>query len=134
VERVLTPGGFLAVWIYGINYVEGKVPNEIVQDFYGNTVGPYWPPERKLIEEGYRDIELPYREISVPPFRMQAEWSLEQLLGYFSTWSAVTRYKQVHGDDPIVRLRARLTPEWGEKARLITWPLTLRISRRPAGS
>ena len=59
VKRVLNPGGVLAAWAYGINQVEGDAANEIVQDFYSNVVGPYWPPERRLVEEGYRTI--PFR-------------------------------------------------------------------------
>ena len=43
-KRVLSPGGALAVWAYGINVVEGDGVNQLVQDFYANIVGPYWPP------------------------------------------------------------------------------------------
>jgi SAM-dependent methyltransferase len=46
VRRVLKPAGWIAVWTYGINRVEGDAANRLVQDFYGHTVGPYWPPER----------------------------------------------------------------------------------------
>src|SRR5262245_5147429 len=83
VERVLTPGGVLAVWAYGIDEVEGGDVNQLVQDYYWNVVGPYWPPERKLVEEGYRSIEFPFKEITPPAFRMEIRWTLDQLLGYF---------------------------------------------------
>src|SRR5688572_27473051 len=50
VDRVLLPGGVLAAWAYGINVVEGEEVNAIVQDFYGNTLDEYWPPQRRLVE------------------------------------------------------------------------------------
>ena len=59
VRRVLTPNGVIAVWAYGINTVEGDDTNQLVQDFYSKTVGPYWPPERRFVEEGYRTIPFP---------------------------------------------------------------------------
>ena len=77
VARVLRPGGVLAVWAYGVNEVEGDAINQLVQDFYSNTIGPYWPPERKLVEEGYRTISFPFAEITTPTFRMEARWTLE---------------------------------------------------------
>jgi SAM-dependent methyltransferase len=129
-NRVLRPRGVLAAWTYGINEVEGDEVNRIVREFYSNVVGPYWPPERKLVEEGYRSIQFPFTEVSVPNFRMEAEWSLDQLLGYFSTWSATQRYIKSRGEDPIVELRKQLMPLWDRQDRKITWPLALRVVRK----
>jgi len=86
-KRVLRPNGALVAWAYDINKVEGGAVNQLVQDYYSNTVDPYWPPERKLVEAGYRTIPFPFAEIAAPSFRMEARWTLDQLLGYFSTWS-----------------------------------------------
>lgn len=132
VERVLAPDGKIAVWAYGINTVEGDAVNQLIQAFYTTTVGPYWPPERKLVEEGYRTIPFPYAEITPPAFRMEAHWTLEQLLGYFSTWSATNRYMKATGRDPLGRLATDLRRVWGAVAapRQIVWPLTLRVGRK----
>ena len=129
--RVLRPGGVLAVWAYGINEVEGNTINEIVQDFYGNIVGPYWPPERKFVEEGYRTLPFPFPELQPPRFEMQTRWTLDQLLGYFSTWSATNRYIKAKGENPLDRLAESLRRVWGDEQspRLITWPLSLRVGR-----
>ena len=130
-RRVLKPGGSLAAWAYGINEVEGEAINRIVQDFYSNTVGPYWPPERRLVEDGYRTIPFPFAEIVPPAFRMETKWTLDQLLGYFSTWSATNRYIKATGRNPLTALSADLARAWGDTntPRLITWPLSLRIGR-----
>jgi hypothetical protein len=46
--------------------LENKTLDEIVQDYYSNVVGPYWPPERKMTETGYRTIAMPFTEIEPP--------------------------------------------------------------------
>lgn len=131
VTRVLRPGGVLAVWAYGITQVEGKVVDAIVQDYYGNTLGPYWPPSRYLVESSYQTLAFPFVECTTPAFRMEVSWTLDRLLGYFSTWSATNRYIKVTGESPLPALAERLTPAWGEpnRPRLVTWPLTLRVGR-----
>jgi SAM-dependent methyltransferase len=130
--RVLRPGGVLAAWAYGMNVVEGDAVNALVQEYYEKIVGPYWPPERKLVEEGYRTISFPFAEIEAPPFRMEARWTLEQLLGYFSTWSATNRCAKATGQNPLEPLSVMLGPVWGDpgERRLITWPLSLRVGRK----
>lgn len=129
VRRVLKPNGVLAAWAYGINEVEGAEVNQLVQDFYANIVGPYWPPERKFVEEGYRTIPFPFTEIAAPSFRMEEHWTLQQLLGYFSTWSATNRCIKATGQNPLEPLAKLLAQHWGDAstARLVTWPLALRI-------
>ena len=131
-RRVLNPDGVLAAWAYGVNEVQGEAINELVQDFYSNTVGPYWPPERKLVEEGYRGMRFPFMEITPPIFRMEAQWTLEQLLGYFSTWSATNRFIRATGRNPIETLSQDLSRLWGDKdsTRLVVWPLTVRLGRK----
>lgn len=131
VKRVLKPNGVVAVWAYGINEVEGDAVNGLVRDYYSSTVGPYWPPERKLVEDGYRTIPFPFREITPPAIQMEAHWNLEELLGYFSTWSATNRYKKAKGRDPLEPLSGALAEVWGapEAPRRVSWPLALRVGR-----
>jgi ubiquinone/menaquinone biosynthesis C-methylase UbiE len=128
VNRVLAPNGVIAVWAYGINTVEGDAANQLIQDFYWKTVGPYWPPEREFIEEGYRTIPFPFTEIAAPLFRMEAQWKRDQLLGYFSTWSATSRYVKANGHNPVASLDAELRRVWPDgEARRVVWPLSVRI-------
>lgn len=132
VNRVLVPGGVIAVWAYGVNEVEGEEVNRLVQDFYENVVGPYWPPERKLVEEGYRTIPFPFEEITPPAFRMESRWTLDELVGYFSTWSATNRFIKANVRNPLEALEKDLAGVWGEcdQKRLVTWPLSLRVGRK----
>lgn len=134
VNRVLVPEGVLAVWTYGMNLVEGEEINGLIQEYYSKTVGPYWPPERKLVEEGYRTIPFPFAEMTPPAFHMEARWTRPQLMGYLGTWSATSRFLKAKGYNPLEPLEEKLKHGWpeAEAARLVTWPVALRVGRRRA--
>jgi SAM-dependent methyltransferase len=131
VKRVVVPGGVLAAWAYGMNQVEGNETNELLQEFYSNIVGPFWPPERKLVEDGYRSIPFPFEELGHPPFQMETQWTLEQLLGYLSTWSATNRFTKSTGRNPLPDLAAAFEKTWPDTTsrRRVEWPLSLRLAR-----
>lgn len=131
-ERVLKPGGVLAVWCYGLLYCESAIEAQISY-LYRDIVGPYWPPERIHIEQGYHDLPFPFKEQSSPEFYMTAEWDLQQLLGYLRTWSAVQRYTREKGHDPLDLVEQELAELWGDPLhhRPIRWPLSLRWGYKP---
>jgi len=130
VTRVLKRGGVLALWGYG----RMVLPDDLdapFRRFYGETVGPYWPPERALIDDAYRSLDFPFAEIEAPAFFIEVEWSLHRLLDYLSTWSAVKRYQAAQGHDPLPTLRKELAPARGnpDTARRLQRPLFLRVGR-----
>jgi len=129
VMRVVQPAGYIALWAYGLNLVEDQEVNRLIYEYYSDTVGPYWPPERRLVEQGYRTIPFPFTQIAAPRFSIEALWSLDDLLGYFSTWSATNRYIKEHGTNPIEQLREKLLPVWGpaEHTRKVSWPIAMRV-------
>lgn len=133
VRRVLKPAGVLAVWTYGPLHVEGDGVDALVQEFYRDIVGPYWPPERRLVEAGYRGLAFPFAEVSPPSFNMEEQWERERLLGYLRTWSATARYVDDKGSDPVAALEDRLRPVWADadSVRRVRWPLVLRLGRKP---
>lgn len=128
VKRVLAPGGLIAVWSYGLGSIDPAV-DEVLDHFHNVTVGPYWSPARRLVESGYAGIEFPFDEEQGPDIPMQASWTLGQLGGYLSTWSAVGRYRAVTGHDPMPGVMKALSERWGapDLVRRITWPLRLRV-------
>jgi ubiquinone/menaquinone biosynthesis C-methylase UbiE len=143
VDRVLRPGGVLAAWGYNFLEVEEPILAEILVHFR-RQVEPYWPPERAILERGYRDIEFPYPAVTCPPFTMTAEWTREQVLGYFGTWSAVKEYRAALGSDPVEDVARKLPPmpadpvsasrleaEGIEGGRWkVRWPLSLYVGLR----
>jgi SAM-dependent methyltransferase len=128
--RVLRPGGVLAVWCYGLMQVDPAV-DAVVQHLYRDVVGPYWEPERGLVEDGYRGVAFPFQRLDAPPFEMVAEWTLDGLLGYLRTWSAVRGFARARCADPVAALAPQLTRAWGAPTtRTARWPLSVHASRR----
>jgi SAM-dependent methyltransferase len=130
VARVLKPGGVIALWGYGRLVLPGQMDAPF-QRFYAETVGPYWPPERALIDDAYRSLNFPFAEIATPAFSIEVDWTLPRLMDYLSTWSAVKRYRDAQGHDPLHALLAELNPLWGDTdaPRQLQWPLFLRVGR-----
>lgn len=130
VQRVCRPGAVVAAWCYALAQVTPEI-DSVIQNFYENVVGPHWPPERRLLERGYQDIPWPYAPLAAPEFAMSADWSLERMVGYLGTWSAVQRYARARGEDPLPQLLPELRAAWGDPrtVRTVRWPLALRVGR-----
>lgn len=129
-RRVLRPRGVMAVWTYVLFEIDPAI-DAIVRRFYSETVGPFWPPERRITEERYRGIDFPFAEIPVPEFAIERRLTLEQAAGYIRTWSATRGFVERHGRDPVDDLVAELAPAWGDDRteRLARWPLAMRAGR-----
>lgn len=132
VERVLKPGGVLAVWLYGVLTINEKV-DAVVNQLYGSVLDDYWPPERRLLEEGYRHVSFAYEKLSPPEFAMTTRWDLSQLVGYLNTWSAVKKFIEQNGSNPVETLSTEFITAWGDPASVcdIRWPLELLAWRKP---
>lgn len=130
-RRLLAPGGAVAVWTYGRQQVDGGPIDAAVDHYYDTIVGPYWPPERRWVETGYRTLRFPFAEVPVAAPPMTARWNLDELLGYIGTWSATARYRSSTGIDPLPDLAERLAAHWGNRLdrRQVEWPLSVRAGR-----
>lgn len=129
-RAALRPGGVVAVWCYILCRVDAPV-DAIIDDFYWRKVGPYWPKERKLVDDGYRSLRFPFDEWRAPDFRIELPWNLEDLLAYLRTWSPTRRYIEQNGRDPVDEVAATLGEAWGDPAEVknVTWPIEMRIGR-----
>mgnify|MGYP000005465091 CR=1 FL=1 len=126
VKRTLKPKGLIALIGYGLMKVEGL--NELVYYFYEDVIGKYWDPERKYIEEQYQSIHFEFKELECPEMSMKYSWTLDQLLGYLSTWSAVKHYEKAVGKNPLDKVRAAMVDAWGKKGtRQVEFPIILRV-------
>lgn len=127
VKRVLKPGGLLCAWCYELMSVSSEI-DALILEFYDGLIGPYWPPERRYIEQGYRSLPFPFQEGELPSFHMETGWDIDQILGYLGTWSATQRYKNDKGHDPVALIAEPLRALWGERGRQkIIWPLAIRL-------
>lgn len=132
-KRVLISRSVLVATVYADAVIEDAALNSILLHFNKGVVGKYWPAQRKLVDEQYRSIKLPFEELSAPKLAMTRDWTLEQLVGYVRSWSATTRYITAKGTDPTEDLRRQLKGQWGKPhaARRIIWPFTVRACRTP---
>jgi SAM-dependent methyltransferase len=130
-RRVLVPGGVVAAWTYTVFRAGGAI-DEVVDRFYHDTIAPYWPPEREFVEQGYRTLPFPWEEIAPPRFTLETQWTLEQAIGYFASWSSVQKYRERHpGEDPLPALERTLATVWPADSTVrLNWPLYLRVGRR----
>ena len=126
-RRVLKPDGVLAASAYNLLHIEPAI-DEVVNRYYGEVVGSFWPPERRLIEQ-FADLPFPFQEIDTPKFEMTALWDLDHLVGYLRTWSSTQRFIAAMGSDPLKEISDELGSAWRtpEQIRNVSWPLTLRI-------
>lgn len=127
-RRVLRPGGVLAVWCYERTSLPAEC-RDIIEKAYRETE-TYWPPQRKFVENHYRDFKMPLPEVPVERFEMRLDWTAEQMLAYMRTWSGTQRYMQATGRDPLALLEPELKKAWGAGTRDVRWPLTLKVCQK----
>lgn len=135
VTRVLKPGGVLAVSAYGNCSVERNI-DAIERHLYHEVVGPYWPPERALVDSGYRDLAFPFEPVDTPSFEMSASWNLPQFMAYLRSWSATQRYIKARGSDPVAAAQEELAIAWGEpsRERVVRWLFFASVRRNGGDS
>jgi ubiquinone/menaquinone biosynthesis C-methylase UbiE len=130
VRRVLKPQGVIAAWGYNRFLIGQPDLQKIFDNFYVDTIGPYWPAERVHVENEYRHLSFPFSRIQAPRFSLQKEWTREHLMGYMRSWSAVARYQAVNGSDPVAALEKEIRLHWPDgKSYWIEWPLFLHAGR-----
>ncbi len=130
VERVVRPGGLFVTVGYENATITPEV-DAIVLHLTRNTLGPYWPPESKLLHTRYRDLPRRFADVDMPDLAITTDWALDQLMGYLSTWSALQRYRAAEGKDPLAEIRSKLAEAWGDPAlqRRVTWQLIVVAGR-----
>ncbi len=130
VRRVARPRAVIALWCYTLLEIDPAI-DALIERFYADVVGPYWPKQRVQVDRGYRDLPFPFEELTSPSLAVEAEWSLAQLLGYVDTWSPVRIFREKRGEDPLAELAEPLARVWGEPTcvRRVRFPLCFRIGR-----
>lgn len=129
-RRVLRPDGMLAIWCYGLSRINPEI-DRVVQHYYTNIVGPYWPPERRYIDEKYETIPFPFAELPTPELHMKVEWDLNEFMGYLHTWSATQRFEKKNEQNPLNMVHRLLVKTWGDPQtrQTVRWPLYLRLGK-----
>lgn len=131
VERVAKPGALVALISYGVFRIDVHL-DPLLLGFHRGTLGDHWPPERRLVEDSYRGIAFPFREIAPPELAIETEWSLADFLGYVGTWSAVKRLREFGGEAALDRFAEAVALRWGdpERRRRARFPIAMRVGYR----
>lgn len=132
-KRALKPNGIMAAWTYALMSITPGV-DEIVEHYYSQTTAGFWPPERQMVDDGYRGVEFPFEEVVPPSFEIAELWPRDQVLGYLRSWSATQKLIGARGEGAFHELANEILQQWpdGEIPRLVRWPLRLRVGRMRA--
>ncbi|KAG2183555.1 hypothetical protein INT43_006561 [Umbelopsis isabellina] len=146
-KRVLKPNGTIA--IIGYEYArirESKQASSLIRKIGLETFGDYWDSGRKILENLYRDIPIPYPNTTyyfspgdaditnignpTPETIMEKVMTLEAFKNYMHTWSSYANYMKEHSEDPVDSMMneiAKLLNADNLEKHLVTveWPAVL---------
>lgn len=131
------PHGVIAAWCYTVPEVNDSV-DAVLQQFYRISTGPYWEPQRKLVDQKLSSIDFPFEPVDgvdhTGPFQFVAERSMvfDNYLTYLRSWSAYQTAREkgleLLSDDVIEEFK-RAWAENGEDQKVVKYPIYLRIGR-----
>lgn len=138
VNRVLAPGGTLALWTYAKSRFSDPFTENIVMgqfDVYLQEKS-FWDPKRTLVDNQYQDIPFAFPDheridsgcdITFP---VNSTW----ILGYVRSWSAYESYRKSldnPDDDFTNTLADKLQERLGNTTINVTFPVTLMLCKKP---
>lgn len=130
VNRVGKANAVIAVWMYDLLTSNDQEVNDLILDFYHHVVGPYWDAERKWVEEHYQTIPFPYKLLPSREFTISKEFSRDDLIGFFSSWSASQKYFKAKGKPATSIIQEKLERLWPQnEVRTFVHPIYLIIGR-----
>lgn len=128
VRRIAADGAVVALITYGTAELESDLQPRF-RRFYADELGPYWEPERRLVETRYSGIDFPFAPVEITVPDIERDWTLDEFAGFLSTWSAVRRAEKEGAHDLVARLVEDLYPLWGNEYRHVSWPVTVVAGR-----
>ncbi|MEO8146084.1 MAG: class I SAM-dependent methyltransferase [Bacteroidia bacterium] len=127
VNRTLKPKGVIAVIGYPLMQIDKDI-DAVIDYFYTDVVGSYWDTERNYLDEHYKTIPFPFKEIKAPTFFAEYDWEFDQLIGFLNTWSAVQHYINKNGSNPVGLSQSKLKKAWGDdEKKKISFEILLRV-------
>ncbi|AGP31953.1 class I SAM-dependent methyltransferase [Corynebacterium terpenotabidum] len=130
-RRIAVPGALIALVSYGVLRIFDADLQECFGRFYYDEIGPFWEPERRHVDEGYRTIEFPFEELDAPELSIDRDLDADGFLGYISTWSAVRKAEEEGRADLFQNFCSDIVRIWGDngRPRQVSWPVTVRVGR-----
>ncbi|MCA9514834.1 MAG: class I SAM-dependent methyltransferase [Myxococcales bacterium] len=131
-RRVARPGAAIALVTYSLFRFDDPAVEAVVDRYYREIVGPYWPPERRHVEAGYMTLDFPFAPLAVAPLAVERRLGLEGVVANWRTWSATRRLLDAGGQAAFEAACAELARAWpgGDRAEVgVRWPITVRAGR-----
>jgi ubiquinone/menaquinone biosynthesis C-methylase UbiE len=108
--RVLRPGGVLAAYGYALAQIHKPEGHRILLELYHQKLRGYFSDHRNHIDNLYRDlfesfaVAFPLSK-RVDSVAINRQFSVDEFIGYLSSWSAYHHYMQKHsGDDDLLEV------------------------------
>src|SRR5215217_2893189 len=130
VRRVVKPGGVIAAWTYYTPAFDSAI-DAIIQRLVNEVLADYWDERLHYVVDEFHDLPFPFEPIDASRFRTDMRWNMEDLLGYFETWSSSVKYRQEKGARPTDLIRDDLVQVWEDPAQKqdLHFPLYMRLGR-----
>ncbi len=129
VRRTARENALLAVIGYGMIRISNEL-NPIIDDLYEHAFGQYFSKNRTYLDQRYQTIPFPFEEIKTPDFSRTYKWTIDQLEGYFNSWSAVQKIKTEQGYNPTDKTIRAIKSEVPETEKLsVSFPIFTRLGK-----
>lgn len=130
-KRVGKDGCIVAAWAYNLLQSEVAGVNAVINHLYSHHTKPFWHERRKWVDEGYENIPFDFEPLPSQKFFISCCWSIQDLLGFLSTWSAVAKFKQERSFDPLELIDDDLRMAWPRATEKLQFkfPLFLKLGR-----
>jgi ubiquinone/menaquinone biosynthesis C-methylase UbiE len=128
--RVGKPNCVVAIWMYDLISSPQQDLHQLIQHLYKNVAGPYWDAERRYVDDRYANVLFNFKPLPSKEFVIETRFTPEQLLGYFSTWSATQNFIKANGHSPIEQVKEDLYKIWpGSESRNFMFPVILKLGK-----
>ncbi len=130
ITRVSKKGGIVALWGYGLLRFENEF-DAVIDELYQRLQAD-WSKERRHIENNYNSIPFPYEKIPLSKsYSIKRTFTLDELIGYIDTWSAIRNFRTRHHHDPLEEFIENISMVWekNEKRFMATFPIFHQIGR-----
>lgn len=131
-DRVLKPGGVLALWAYYMPKVTPEI-DSVVKNFFEVRLAKHVDQRRKWIINGYDDLPFPYEQKEKKIFEYAIKGNFNRFAAVLETSSFVQREIEATGKNPLDEIKGELKKLWGHgnKKRPLTWDHQMVIGRKP---
>jgi len=127
VKRVSKPGAIIAAWTYSLLQTD-PITDALIYRHHYETLENYWDAERKHVDDGYKNLSFPFKQIESPEFFIEVHWNLQELEGYFNTWSALQKFIAQNNYNPVTNLVEEIKQHWPLlETRKILFPIHLKL-------